>query len=51
MTLPTLPNMWPDTLAMFNTFLSWDIVKGALVVLVGMPLAGVALRQLEKALH
>ena len=51
MTPPTLPSLWTDTLTMFNNFMDWDIVKGFMVITIGLVLAGIALRMIKTIGH
>lgn len=51
MTMPTLPAMWTDVLAMVNTFLAWDIVRGFVVTSLGLFLGSLTLRLVGRALH
>jgi hypothetical protein len=51
MTAPTLPGMWDDILTMFNAFIAWDAIRGPIVIIMGLFLAGVALMMVNKVAH
>ena len=51
MTAPTLPSLWSDVLTQLNAFLAWDVVKGTLVLTLGLFLGAMALRQVNKSTH
>jgi hypothetical protein len=51
MTTPTLPSLWGDVLTQLNAFLAWDVVKGTLVLTLGLFLGAMALRQVNKSTH
>lgn len=51
MATPTLPSMWSDVLTMLNSFLSWDIVKGFMVLSIGLFLGSLAMRLIGKTTH
>jgi hypothetical protein len=51
MAAPTLPSLWADVLIMLNTFLAWDVVKGFIVLSLGMSFGSLALRMLGRAVR
>jgi hypothetical protein len=50
MAVPTLPSMWSDVLLQLNAFLNWDIVKGFMVISVGLFLGSLAMKRIGRTM-
>ncbi len=51
MTTPTYPDMWADLLTQLNALLNWDIIRGPMILVIGMTITVTALAMLARVWH